>query len=152
MSMAATTQHDPMQKYETWITGDVLTSGGVLLFLTDHPVQGDATRSLVLLGAEKSLAGVLLPMYMKAAEQKMQVRLYGVLMHSDTDYGPGYPKIEFITWKIHMPDEPDELNAKDKIKIKPGDTLPGAQVIDLSKPFRTDRTTTTSKNSARKRK
>ncbi len=40
-------------KYSLWITGDVFTKNGILLFRTDKPVQGNSTGDVVLVGPTK---------------------------------------------------------------------------------------------------
>ena len=72
---------DELKKYEVWITGDVLLDKkDRLLFRADKAVQGNSTGNLVLLGATKQTINVLGPMYMKAAEKHMKLRLYGLLV------------------------------------------------------------------------
>lgn len=132
-----------MKKYETWITGDVSTTNGLLLFRADKEVQGNTKGNLVMLGVTKQAGGVLMPVYMAAAEKHIKVRLYGVLMPTDPPLGPDYPSVMFITWKLHAADEPDDLPADQKIIIHDGDTLPGTMSIDLSKATSSDKRTST---------
>src|ERR1043166_2802770 len=93
-------------KDAVWITGDVINQKDVLLFRTDRPVQGNVTGDLVMLGATRDAANTLLPMYMRASEKKMKLRLYGVLLPVSAK-PPGHteklPSVQFITWKIHLP-------------------------------------------------
>ncbi len=70
-------------KYETWITGEVFSDGNNLLFRADRPIEGNTTQNVVLLGAQRGLENVLLPIYFKAAEKRATLRLYGVLMPNE---------------------------------------------------------------------
>ncbi len=120
---------DDLKKYEVWITGDVLIDKkDRLLFRAEKPVQGNSTGNLVLLGATKQTMNVLLPMYMKAAEKHMKVRLYGLLVPDPDPKDPKSPSVQFITWKAHLPSDPDDLPVQDKIFFGPNDKLPGYKV------------------------
>lgn len=125
---------DDLKKYDVWITGDVLIDKkDRLLFRANKPVQGNSTGRLVLLGATKQTMNVLLPMYMKAAEKHMKVRLYGVLVPDPDAKDPKSPSVQFITWKVHLPSDPDDLPIQDKIFLGPNDKLPGYKVEPKSK-------------------
>lgn len=100
---------EELRRYETWITGDVITSGVLLLFRTDKPVEGDATRSLVLLATPASLAKGFIPLYVAAAARKIPLRLYGILTHTDQPDYPNAPPITFTAWKLHGAEDPDVL-------------------------------------------
>jgi hypothetical protein len=120
---------EELKKYEVWITGDVLIGKkDQLLFRTDKAVQGNTTGDLVLLGATKETMNVLLPMYMKAAEKHMKLRLYGLLIPDPDAKDPKLPSVQFITWKVHLPSDPDDLPIQDKIFIDSDDKLPGYEV------------------------
>jgi hypothetical protein len=120
---------DELKKYEVWITGDVLIDKkDRLLFRADKAVQGNSTGNLVLLGATKQTMNVLLPMYMKAADKHMKLRLYGLLVPDPDAKDPKSPSVQFITWKIHLPSDPDDLPIQDKIFFGPNDKLPGYKV------------------------
>jgi len=118
-------------QYETWITGEVFTQDNLLLFRTDKPVQGDNLGNIVQLGVSRQAAKVLLPMYMKAAENHSKVRLYGILLpNSPTsiENAASVPNVQFMTWKIHAPSDPDELPDDQRIIIHPQDSVPGYDV------------------------
>lgn len=121
---------DELKKYELWITGDVFEQNHQLMFRCDKSVGGNAAGDVVYLGATRQTANVLLPMYMKAAEQHKRLRLYGVLTPVDEKIrkAKGDPSVQFITWKVHLPNEPDELPADQKIPIGPNDKVPGFTV------------------------
>jgi hypothetical protein len=121
---------DELKKYEVWITGDVFEQNGHIMFRCDKPVGGNTTGNVVYLGATREGMNVLLPMYMKAAEQHKKLRLYGVLVPVDakTKKSKNTPSVQFITWKAHLPNEPDELPANQKIIIGPNDKAEGYKV------------------------
>lgn len=108
-----------------WITGDPFIEDGVLFFRTDKPVQNNRAGNVVLLGAPKTNLNMF-QILMRAAEKRLKVRLFGEL---STFAGkvPGkhnpVPDVQFITWKIHMPDDPDELQQGKKIIVNPEDKL-----------------------------
>jgi hypothetical protein len=120
---------DELKQYEVWITGDVVFGKNQeLLFRADKPVQGNNTGNLVLLGSSRQTMNVLLPMYMKAAEKHMKLRLYGLLVPDPSVKDPKMPSVQFITWKAHMPSDPDDLQIQDKILFGPADKIPGYKV------------------------
>jgi hypothetical protein len=120
---------DQVKKYEVWITGDVLVQDGQLMFRCDKEVQGNTTGSLVLLGAIRDGAKVLLPMYAKAAEQHKKLRLYGVLVPDEAkSRKKNAPSIVFLTWKAHLPNDPDELPPNQKMIVGPNDYVKGYKV------------------------
>jgi hypothetical protein len=122
---------EDMSKYAVWITGDVFMQNGFLLFRADKPVRGNRTGNILLLGATKQTIKFLAPCYMKAADKHLKLRLYGILVPEQPGSparAPDVPSVEFITWKLHPPSDPDELPAKDKIIIPPGETVPGYSV------------------------
>ncbi len=99
-----------------------------LLFRADKAVQNNSTGNVVALGASKDTANVFLPRYMRAAEKHMKLRLYGILVpikDAKPAKSPASPSVQFITWKMHLPSEPDELPAGDKINITPNQSVPG---------------------------
>ena len=53
----------------------LLTQNGVLLFRADKPVQGNTGDNVVLLGTAKELTKTMLPMYLRAAEKHVRLRL-----------------------------------------------------------------------------
>jgi hypothetical protein len=107
-----------------------------LMFRCDKPVGGNTAGNVVYLGATRQTMNVLLPMYMKAAEQHKRLRLYGLLVPIDdkTRRSNNAPSVQFITWKAHLPNEPDELRADQKIHIGPNDKVPGYKVEEQKKP------------------
>ena len=121
-------------KYETWITGEVFSDGNNLLFRADRPIEGNTTQNVVLLGAQRGLENVLLPIYFKAAEKRATLRLYGVLMPNEVlmpqswKPKPGAPSVSFITWKFHSPTDPDELPKSERLEFTPDDRFSGYRV------------------------
>jgi hypothetical protein len=105
---------DELKKYEVWITGDVFEQNGELMFRCDKAVGGNTAGDVVYLGATKQVMNVLLPFYMKAAEQHKKLRLYGLLIPVDekTRKSKKAPSVEFITWKAHLPSDPDDFSAR----------------------------------------
>lgn len=125
---AAAFADEDLSRYEVWITGEPIMRGQALMFKCDKPVQGNTTGDLVLLGATKETINVLGPAYMKAAEKHMKLRLYGVLVPVEHAKDPKAPSVQFITWKLHLPSDPDELPDGQKIPIGPEDKVPGSKV------------------------
>jgi hypothetical protein len=125
---------EEITKYETWITGEVFSEGDTLLFRADRPVQGNTTENVVLLGVKAGLEKALLPAYAKAAEKRATLRLYGVLTPNEalmpTSWEPksGIPSVTFVTWKCHLPNEPDELPESQRLEITPDDHFSGYRV------------------------
>jgi hypothetical protein len=121
-------------KYETWITGEVFSDGNNLLFRADRPVEGNTMGNVVLLGAQRGLEKVLLPIYFKAAEKRATLRLYGVLMPNEAlmpqswKPKPGTPSVSFITWKFHSPADPDELPDSERVEFREDDRFSGYNV------------------------
>ena len=114
------------RKFETWITGVVSSNEGSLFFQTDQPIEGNSTQNLVLLGVQRGLEKSLLPLYCKAAEEKMTLRLYGVLVPTEEllpyqKCEEGTPSMCFVTWKCHLPSDPDEIPQSEKLLFKPED-------------------------------
>jgi hypothetical protein len=70
----------------------------------------------------------------KAAEQRATLRLYGVLIPNEALLGEswkpqaGTPSVSFITWKVHSPNDPDELAESDRLQLKPEDRVSGYRV------------------------
>jgi hypothetical protein len=120
---------DELKKYEVWITGDVLVQHGQLMFRCDKEVQENKTGRLVLFGGVGGGPKVLMPMYAKAAEQHKTLRLYGVLVPDQAkSRKKNIPSIVFLTWKAHLPNEPDELPQNQKMIIGPNDEVKGYPV------------------------
>ena len=114
-----------------WITGEVFTEKHVLFFRADGPVPNNTTGRVVVLAAVREGKDTLLPFYFKAAEKRIRLRLYGDLRPFSGSF-PGYsaplPSLVFVTWKVHTPDDPDELPAGTAINPKPDDGLEGVKV------------------------
>lgn len=94
-----------------WLSGDVFIENNVLLFRAEKPIEGNTTGDVVLLGTTKAAADLLLPAYEQAAEKGVRLRLYGVLMPrrgEPPDWNGPLPSLQFVTWKVHLPDEPDD--------------------------------------------
>ncbi len=114
---------EDLSKYAVWITGEVYADKGVLLFRADKAVDGNSAGNVVLLGATKDTVKVLLPLYTLAAEKHATLRLKGVLFPVPGKPAAGAPSVEFITYKLHSPDDPDDLAADKKIIIHDGDSV-----------------------------
>ena len=126
---------EELKKYEVWITGDVFIQNHQLMFRTEKPVQGNTTGSVVLLGSTKEQANFLLPAYSKAADKHMKLRLYGLLVSNPNAKDPTLPSVSFITWKAHLPTDPDDLPNNQKIIIGPENKIPGYEVeVKQQKP------------------
>lgn len=102
-----------------WITGDPFIEDSTLFFRTDKPVENNPAGNVVLLGAPKDHLEIL-PVLMQVAEKHLKVRLFGELWPF-SGKAPGKhdppPNVQFIVWKIHMPEDPDELPKDQKIPI-----------------------------------
>jgi len=127
---------DELKKYEVWITGDVFIENGQLMFHADKPIQGNTTGMVVRLGSTKEEANFLLPLYSKSADKNMKLRLYGLLVSDPNTKDPKSPSVSFITWKAHLPTDPDDLPNNRKIIIGPEDKVPGYKVeLKPQKPY-----------------
>jgi hypothetical protein len=118
-------------KYETWITGEVFSEGDTLLFRADRPIAGNTTQNVVLLGVKLGLEKTLLPMYAKASKKRETLRLYGVLVPSEVLMPPSWkpnpqtPSVTFVTWKCHLPTDPDEIPESERVSFTPDDRVSG---------------------------
>ena len=135
---------DEWAPYEHWITGDVYEEKGVLLFRTDKPVAGDSMKNVVVLGAARDGAAVMIPLLERAADRKITVRLFGALLPNSSSFASHpapLPNVEFIVWKIHMPSDPDVTPADQRIHVtNSGSATMGGKPIQLiddktGKPF-----------------
>lgn len=127
---AAGKKDDPTAN-AVWITGQVLVEDGTLLFRADRPVKGNPRGNVIMLGATRNTMKVLLPVYASAAEKHLSLRLFGVLQAFSAtvaSHPKPLPNVEFITWKVHLPSDPDELPPGQRITIHPGDTVEGSKV------------------------
>jgi hypothetical protein len=121
---------DDLRKYEHWVTGDVLLENGNLLFRTDKPVKENSRRDIVALAAVEEGAKVLIPLYQRAAEKHMKLRLYGAFIPTPKNvHGRNLPTMAFLTWKAHLPSEPDDLPARSKLMIRPEDTIKDNELL-----------------------
>ena len=109
---------DPPAPSGRWITGEVFAEGDQLLFRLDKPVKENSRGRDILLGVTSDAKELLLPLYAKAAEKHLTLRLYGELEFTSDAEKVGskvVPTVEFITWKAHSPSDPDELPADQKV-------------------------------------
>jgi hypothetical protein len=118
-------------KSETWITGEVFSDGQNLLFRAERPIDKNTMQNVVLLGVKRGLENVLLPMYFKASEKREILRLYGVLVPSEVlmpeswKPNPDTPSVAFVTWKCHLPTDPDEIPESERLTFTPHDRVSG---------------------------
>ena len=129
-ALAATCAANDLEKYAVWVTGDVINDPKEgLMFRADKPVKSNTTGNLVYLAVTEDTAKVLAPMYYRAAEKHMKVRLYGAFLPSSRPKDPKHPSINFLTWKVHLPSDPDDLPDSQKIIIGPDQAVPGYTII-----------------------
>ncbi len=135
---------DQWAPYEHWITGNVYEEQGVLLFRTDKPVVGDSMKNVVVLGATHDGFAVMIPLLERVAERKIRVRLFGALLPNSSSFASHpapLPNVEFIVWKMHMPDDPDVMPADQRIHLEnSGSATMGGKPVQLiddktGKPF-----------------
>jgi hypothetical protein len=126
---------DDLSKYEHWITGEVSEQHSELMFRCDKPIKGNPAGNVVYLGSSRATMHVMLPLLSKAAERHQKLRLYGVLLPVDEQSrkAPEAPSAQFIVWKLHLPNEPDELPADQKIITGPDDRVKGYKVEEVKK-------------------
>ncbi len=124
-----------LSKYEYWITGEVFEQQTELMFRCDKPIGGNPAGTVVYLGSSKAAMHVMLPLLSKAAERRQKLRLYGVLLPVDERgrKSPKAPNAQFIVWKAHLPNEPDELPPYQKITVGPNDRVEGYKVERVKK-------------------
>jgi len=108
-----------------WINGQILLQNNILLFAADKPVRGNPLKNIVLLGCTRDTVKTLTGIYVKIAAKHLTVRLYGSLLPfggtMPGNSGP-LPTVQFITWKLHMPGDPDILPPSQRDNIQ--DPLP----------------------------
>lgn len=121
---------DDLKKYEHWITGEVFNQNHQLMFRCDKPVKDNPAGDVVYLGSTPQVMNVILPLLSKAAEQHSKLRLYGVLLPIREEYRktPNAPNAEFRVWKLHSPDDADDLPPSQKLIIGPNDRVPGYKI------------------------
>ena len=142
---------DPLAPYEHWITGDIFVEQNGLFFRTDRPVRNNPAKNVVVLAVTADGAKVLLPMYVRAAERHVRVRLFGALIaYSGPAGSPAHPRpnVEFLTWKAHAPSDPDVLAPGQRIAIDGGLTTVGNVPVTMvddktGKPLASEYTITT---------
>jgi len=126
---------DEWAPYEHWITGDVYEEKGVLLFRTDRPVAGDSMKNIVVLGGTRDGVAVMIPLLERAADRKIKVRLFGALLPNASSFASHpapLPNVEFIVWKMHMPDDPDVIPADQRIHVtNSGSATMGGKPVQL---------------------
>jgi hypothetical protein len=114
---------------EVWLTGQMIFGGkNVLLFRADQPVEANRTGPFVNVRLAKQARNILLLMYMKAAETHMKLRLYGQLVPEPSHKNLTLPGMRFVTWKAHLPDDPDNLPLHDTLFFGSDEALPGYKV------------------------
>jgi hypothetical protein len=117
------------QYEEVWLTGKMIFAGrNGLLFLADQPVEGNRTGRFITVRIAKEARNLLLPIYMKAVERHASLRLYGHLVPESSHKSSTSPTIQFVTWKAHLPSDPDDWPMHDTIIFGSDDTLPGYKV------------------------
>jgi hypothetical protein len=130
VGLALTCAATDLERYAVWVTGDVINDEKEgLMFRADKPVQGDTTGNLVYLAVTEDTAKVLAPMYHKAAEKHLKLRLYGAFLPSSRARDPNHPSINLLTWKVHLPSDPDDLPGDQKIIFGPDQAVPGYTII-----------------------
>jgi tetratricopeptide (TPR) repeat protein len=103
-----------------WINGQISLKNGLFLFAADKPVRGNPLGNVVLLGSTRATAKAMSPIYAKAAEKHLTVRLYGCLLPFQStipNHPEALPNVEFIVWKLHVPGDPDILPPDQKMII-----------------------------------
>jgi hypothetical protein len=129
-ALALTCAANELEKYAVWVTGDVINDKKEgLMFRTDKPVQGNTTGNLVYLAVTEDLAKVFAPMCYRAAEKNMKLRLYGAFLPHSGPKDSKRPSVNFLIWKIHIPEDPDELPQDGKIIVGRDQEMPGYKII-----------------------
>jgi len=123
---------------EVWITGEIFTSAetnGQLLFLADKPIKDNPARNVVLLGTTRPCANTFMPLYGRAVETHMKVRLFGVLQKITLppNAPPTAPNVQFIAWKFHAASDPDELPTSEKMLVD-SNTCVESYMILMNRP------------------
>ncbi len=126
---------DDLSKHEHWITGEVFLQNSELMFRCDKAIKSNPAGNVVYLGSSRGTMHVMLPLLSKAAERHSKLRLYGVLLpvEEQSRKAPKAPSAQFIVWKAHLPNEPDELPADQKIITGPNDRVEGYKVEEVNK-------------------
>jgi hypothetical protein len=96
VAIAATCAANDLEKYAVWVTGDVINDKkDGLMFRADKPVAGNTIGNLVFLAVTEETAKVLAPMYYKAAEKHMKLRLHGAFLPSSRAKSQTAPALTF---------------------------------------------------------
>jgi hypothetical protein len=117
-----------------WITGQVFTSDATnsqLLFRADKPIKDNPAGNVVLLGTTRACANVFIPAYVRAAENHVTLRLFGTLqlIAPPPNSPTNAPNVQFITWKLHSPCDPDKLPESEKILINSNSSVKGDWIV-----------------------
>jgi len=119
-----------LMQHGVWVTGDVnYDKNEGLMFRADKAVQGNATGNLVYLAIPEDLAKSFGPMCYRAAERHIKLRLCGAFLPHSGQKDSNQPSVNFVIWKIHMPEDPDELLPDQKTYFGAGDAIPGYTII-----------------------
>jgi hypothetical protein len=114
-----------------WMTGEVISRDGVMMFRADKPVPGNSMGNIVLVGGTTDAKSVVGPLLMRAWERHIKMRLYGELQPANPPL-PGHrgklPNLQFIVWKFHVPTDPDKLPPGEAIHLDPQTKIPGYRV------------------------
>jgi hypothetical protein len=111
---------DPASTNDLWINGRIFVEDGVLMFRADKPVRGNPRKDVVVLGVSMDARG-LLPIYVHAATTSVRFRLFGILepfAGTFRGHPAPLPNVQFITWKMHTPGDPDVTPADQRIDFK----------------------------------
>ncbi len=113
---------------ELWMTGEIISKDGVMMFRAEKPIPGNNTGNIVLVGSTRDAKTVLGPLLMRAWERHVKLRLYGELQPANPPL-PGQrgklPSLQFIVWKLHDPKDPDKLPPGKAIHLDPHAKVPG---------------------------
>jgi hypothetical protein len=107
-----------------------MVENGNLLFRADKPIKDNSRGDIVALAAVEKGAKVLMPLYQRAAERHMKLRLYGEFIPTPKNvHGRNLPTMAFLTWKVHLPSDPDDLPTRDKLMIGPEDRIKNGELL-----------------------
>ena len=112
-----------------WLTGLVKAKNGMLVFVADKPVPGNAGRRTVLIGPTRANADFMGSILMVASERHAKLRFYGYLApFKSSGSSPALPTMEFGVTKVHSPSDPDVLPPGSAVRFDPHTPLPGYRV------------------------
>jgi hypothetical protein len=119
-----------VEKRALWVTGDVINDPKEgLMFRAAKPVPGNTTGNLVYLAVREDQGKVLAPIYIRAAERHLKLRLYGEFLPHSGPKTAKHPSVNFFTWKVHLATDPDELSPDQKVIFGPNQEIPGYKII-----------------------